>query len=225
MSGTAVDVALDVGFFRRWVSGLAEAVEEGCDELTRLDAAIGDADHGINMVRGMRAAVAALESSERGEVETPAAVLRLTGSRLIGVVGGASGPLYGTAFRSMGEALGSEPCVTITDLVASVRAALAGIQHIGAAEAGDKTMVDAWLPAVSALEEPVNGSVRARLAQAEQAAREGMISTIPMRAHKGRASYLGWRSEGHQDPGATSTHLLFASLVAAWAQDTGQPTD
>jgi dihydroxyacetone kinase-like protein len=193
LRGTAVDVVLDVGFFHDWMGRLARSIEENCDELTRLDAAIGDADHGINMLR----------------------VFRVTGSRLVAVVGGAAGPLYGSAFRAAAEALGPKPEITVPELARALRAGVKAVQRIGAAEPGDKTMVDAWLPAVEALESAASGSVRSAAAAAEAAAREGMLATIPMRARKGRASYLGWRSEGHQDPGATSTRLLFAALVDA----------
>lgn len=212
MRGTAVDVVLDVGFFHDWMGRLARSIEENCDELTRLDAAIGDADHGINMLRGMRAAIEALSSEAPKD---PAGVFRVTGSRLVAVVGGAAGPLYGSAFRAAAEALGPKPEITLPELARALRAGVKAVQRIGAAEPGDKTMVDAWLPAVEALESAASGSVRSAAAAAEAAAREGMLATIPMRARKGRASYLGWRSEGHQDPGATSTRLLFAALVDA----------
>lgn len=212
MSGTAVDVALDVEFFCDWMGRLARAIEESCDELTRLDAAIGDADHGINMARGMGAAMDALSSVPPRD---PGSVFRTAGNRLIAVVGGAAGPLYGSAFRACAEALGSAPVVSLSRLAKALRAGVNAIQRIGAAEPGDKTMVDAWLPAVAALESTGHEPVRKAAAAAEAAAREGMLATIPMRARKGRASYLGWRSEGHQDPGATSTRLLFAALVDA----------
>lgn len=210
MSDTAVEVSLDVEFFRRWVVEFAEAIDESCDDLTRLDAAIGDADHGVNMRRGMQAAVDAVGAEE---LVSPGAVLSMVGSRLISVVGGAAGPLYGTAFRAMGEVLGSRPVVGPDDLVKALRAGLDAIQRIGAAEPGDKTIVDAWYPAARALEAG-GRTVRAIARDAEKASLEGMTATIPMRARKGRASYLGWRSEGHQDPGATSAHLIFASLEA-----------
>lgn len=212
---TTTDIALDVLFFRRWMTELARTVGEGCDELTRLDAAIGDADHGINMGRGMVAAISALKEADT--LDDPGEVLRLVGNRLVNVVGGAAGPIYGTAFRAMGSALG--PRVTLADLALAVTAALEAIQRLGAAEPGDKTVVDAWAPAAAALRTAVSEAMplHAALAMAEQGARDGMIATIPMRARKGRASYLGWRSEGHQDPGATSTHMIFATMATAAA--------
>lgn len=212
LSDTAVEVSLDVDFFRRWITRFAEAVDGSCDELTRLDAAIGDADHGVNMQRGLRAVVASLATES--ELESPQSVLSLVGNRLMSVVGGAAGPLYGTAFRAMAQGLGNDPTVEPEDLVKALRAGLDGIQRIGAAEPGDKTIVDAWYPAAMTLETS-GRSVRSIALEAERASREGMLATIPLRARKGRASYLGWRSEGHQDPGATSAHLIFVSLVSA----------
>lgn len=206
----ATDVALDVGLVRRWIEALAAAVETGCDDLTRLDAAIGDADHGVNMTRGMRAAVATFDGDDVPDLPGP--MLTLVGNRLVSVVGGAAGPLYGSAFRAMGAAIGGSTG-DLEVVSGAVRAGLEAVQRLGAAEAGDKTMVDAWMPAALALE--AGGRVVDAVEMAEKAAREGMMATIPMRAHKGRASYLGWRSEGHQDPGATSTHMVFASLLIA----------
>lgn len=218
MSEIAADLVLDAALMRRWMARLTLSIEAGCDELTRLDAAIGDADHGINMLRGMRAVMAGLEGNG-GDV-SPAAVLGIVGTRLITGVGGAAGPIYGTAFRAMGEVLEHQP-LGIDGVAEMATAGLAGIQRLGAAEPGDKTIVDAWLPAVEALRSTPGSAPLATLEKAEQAARRGMLDTIPLRARKGRASYLGWRSEGHQDPGATSTHMVFASLAAAAAAETG----
>lgn len=213
MSDTATDVVLDVAFFRRWLNELHATVETGCDELTRLDAAIGDADHGVNMLRGLLAVSAALDESEG--LSVPRDVLWLAGSRLISVVGGAAGPLYGTALRTMAERL--DPVVDLENLAQAVTAGLVAIRDLGAAEPGDKTMVDAWTPAAAALAMADPSAPLAALARAERAAHAGMMSTIPMRAHKGRASYLGWRSEGHRDPGAASTWMLFSALANAAA--------
>lgn len=213
MSEIATDVALDVAFFRRWMSEFAMSIESGCEELTRLDAAIGDADHGINMLRGVRAAMAAIEGE--GRLDSPARVLNEVGSSLVKVVGGAAGPLYGSAFRSMSKALDDGGRVGFSHLVRALTVGLESIQRMGAAEPGDKTIVDAWLPAVDVLDAPARGSIVPALVRAERAAERGMTATIPMRARKGRASYLGWRSEGHQDPGATSARMIFASLAAA----------
>ena len=212
MSEIAADLVLDAALMRRWMARLTRTIEAGCDELTRLDAAIGDADHGINMLRGMRAVMAGLDGD--GHEDSPAAVLGLAGARLITVVGGAAGPIYGTAFRAMSEVLERQP-LGIDGVAEMANAGLAAIQRLGAAEPGDKTIVDAWLPAVEALRSTVGSVPLSTLEKAEQAARRGMLDTIPLRARKGRASYLGWRSEGHQDPGATSTHMVFASLAAA----------
>lgn len=210
---TTTEVALDVLFFRRWMAELARAIEDGRDELTRLDAAIGDADHGINMERGMTAALSALEDA--GDLADPGEVLRLVGNRLVSVVGGAAGPLYGSAFRAMGQALGER--AGLADLATAMGAGLEAIQRLGAAVPGDKTVVDAWAPAAAALAQAATQGepLWRALSLAEAAAYQGMLATIPLRARKGRASYLGWRSEGHQDPGATSTHLIFSTLASA----------
>lgn len=210
MPNSAADLALNVAFFRSWITELRDVIDARCDELTRLDAAIGDADHGVNMLRGMQAVVAALD----GAAATPADVLGTAGTRLVAVVGGAAGPLYGTAFRSMAASLEGVASPTLADLATALEAGLAGIQQLGAAQVGDKTIVDAWIPAVDALKHTSDRPQQA-FWSAAAAARKGMVSTVPMRARKGRASYLGWRSEGHQDPGATSTALLFESLAAA----------
>lgn len=211
MSEAATGVGLDVTFFHRWMTELKSAVESGCDELTRLDAAIGDADHGINMLRGMQAVEAALQDAQ--PFTDPGAVLDLAGARLITVVGGAAGPLYGTAFREMGAAL--DPVPDVTNLAQAVMAGLDGIRRLGAAEPGDKTMVDAWMPAAIALGEAGDVDLGSAVELAEAAARAGMLATVPLRARKGRASYLGWRSEGHRDPGASSTYMIFTALSAA----------
>ncbi|MGH8875165.1 MAG: dihydroxyacetone kinase subunit DhaL [Acidimicrobiia bacterium] len=208
-----VEIALDIEFGRRWMVRLAEAIERDCAYLTRLDAAIGDADHGINMRRGMRAAVAGLEQAG----PHPKTLFEQVGKALILTVGGAGGPLYGTAFRQLGKTLPDREAVAPRQLALGLTAALEGIQRLGAAEQGDKTMVDAFAPAVAALRQGLTGGWPIELGAraAADAAEAGMVATIPMRALKGRASYLGPRSEGHQDPGATSTALLFRSLADA----------
>lgn len=208
----AVDTLLDVGFARRWVRNFAESIERDCGFLTRLDAAIGDADHGINMRRGMRAALAVID-----DTAPPAVLFDRVGKALMLNVGGAAGPLYGTAFRRFAGEVGHIEVLTGDDLAAGLAAAISGIQQIGAAEEGDKTMVDAFAPAVRALvgRLAVGASLEEAVSWAARAAEEGMVATIPLRALKGRASYLGARSEGHQDPGATSTALLFRALADA----------
>jgi dihydroxyacetone kinase-like protein len=203
--------AVDTAFVRSWIAEIASSIDDQKDYLTQLDAAIGDADHGVNMQRGFSAVMAKLDSSEMPD---PGTVLTTVGATLISSVGGASGPLYGTAFCQAGKALGTDPTFGAEGLVVALRAALEGIQRIGAATQGDKTMVDAFAPALSALETEVaaGGQRRAAVKAAALAAEAGMRATTPLQARKGRASYLGPRSVGHQDPGATSTALIFAAL-------------
>ncbi|MFF2190667.1 dihydroxyacetone kinase subunit DhaL [Streptomyces sp. NPDC058155] len=193
----------DVDFFRRWLLAVAAAVEREAGRLTELDSAIGDADHGSNLQRGFRAVTASLESEPP---ETPGATLILAGRRLISTVGGASGPLYGTLLRRTGKALGDSAEVTAAQLAEALGAGVAAVAQLGGAKAGDKTMIDALEPAVAAL--------GTSFAAAATAADEGAVATVPLQARKGRASYLGERSIGHQDPGATSSALLIAALAA-----------
>ena len=197
--------------FRAWIAATAAVIEEQRDHLTQLDAAIGDADHGINLSRGFTAVLSALETASPA---TPGAILTLTGSTLISKVGGASGPLYGMAFRSAGKALGDTADVDLAGLAAALEAALAGVQRLGAAREGDKTMVDALAPATGAFSKAVAEGVPedGALAALADAAQAGAAATIPMQALKGRASYLGPRSVGHEDPGAASTALILSAL-------------
>lgn len=197
--------------FRSWIAATAAVIEEQRDHLTQLDAAIGDADHGINLSRGFTAVLSALETANPA---TPGAILTVTGSTLISKVGGASGPLYGMAFRSAGKALGDTADVDLAGLAAALEAALAGVQRLGAAREGDKTMVDALAPATGAFSKAVaEGAPEAdALAALADAAQAGAAATIPMQALKGRASYLGPRSVGHEDPGAASTALILGAL-------------
>ena len=207
---------MDAAFFRDWMIAAAAVVETQRDHLTQLDAAIGDADHGINMARGFGAITTALEQKD---TPTPGSVLTLAGSTLISKVGGASGPLYGMALRSAGKALGDTPDADLHALAGALEAALAGVQKLGAARKGEKTMVDALAPAVSALAKalakgaPADGALSALAA----AAQEGAQATISMQALKGRASYLGPRSVGHEDPGARSASLILGALRDAAA--------
>ena len=197
--------------FQAWIAVAARAVEEQRDHLTQLDAAIGDADHGINLTRGFTAVLSALEAAAPA---TPGAVLTLTGSTLISKVGGASGPLYGVAFRRAGKALGDAPDVDLPALAGALEAALAGVQQLGAAREGDKTMVDALAPATGAFSKAISegASPAGALSALAEAAQAGAVATISMQALKGRASYLGPRSVGHEDPGAASTALILAAL-------------
>ena len=197
--------------FRAWITAAAAVIEEQRDHLTQLDAAIGDADHGINLARGFTAVLSARDTAAPA---TPGAVLTLTGATLISKVGGASGPLYGVAFRRAGKALGEAPDVDLPALAAALEAALAGVQQLGAAREGDKTMVDALAPATGAFSKALAEGAPAAdaLAALVQAAQAGAVATISMQALKGRASYLGPRSVGHEDPGAASTALILAAL-------------
>jgi dihydroxyacetone kinase-like protein len=199
-----------------WLRAFARLVAEHEDELTRLDAAIGDADHGANMNRGLTAAAVALDELAAAD-PPPAAGPRLTkvGMTLISTVGGAAGPLFGTFFLRMGTALGEQE--TPAALAAALRAGLAGVVQRGKAEAGDKTMYDALAPAVAALETALaaGDSLAGALAAASKAADDGCAATTPLVARKGRASYLGERSVGHQDPGATTVGLFFRAALDA----------
>ncbi|MFE6689401.1 dihydroxyacetone kinase subunit DhaL [Streptomyces sp. NPDC057743] len=197
-----VEAALDGGFFVRWLTAAAGLVEREADRLTELDSAIGDADHGANMQRGFAAVVKAMDAEPPG---TPGAVLVAAGRQLISTVGGASGPLYGTLLRRAGKSLGEAPQVSVAQLQEGLRAGVDSVRTLGGAAPGDKTMVDALVPAVEALGDSPDA--------AAAAAEEGARATVPMLAKKGRASYLGERSIGHQDPGATSSALLFAALA------------
>ncbi|MBZ6202366.1 dihydroxyacetone kinase subunit L [Streptomyces olivaceus] len=195
---------LDAEFFRRWMTAAAASVDREADRLTALDSPIGDADHGSNLRRGFAAVAAALEKEAPG---TPGAVLALAGRQLISTVGGASGPLYGTLLRRTGKALGDAAEVSAEQLAEALRTGVDAVRTLGGAAPGDKTMIDALVPAVDALGES--------FAAARAAAEEGAAATTPLRARKGRASYLGERSIGHRDPGAASAALLVAALEEA----------
>jgi phosphoenolpyruvate---glycerone phosphotransferase subunit DhaL len=198
-----------------WLKAFASTVAENRDYLTRLDSAIGDADHGINMDRGMKAALAKLEDHPPGDV---GALLKTVGMTLVSTVGGAGGPLYGTLFLQMGTATAGKGELAAEDWRAALDAGLAGVQMRGKAEPGDKTMVDALVPAKDALSAALadGASFAEALRRSAEAAEDGMNATIPLVARKGRASYLGERSAGHQDPGATSTYLLLKTAADSW---------
>ena len=205
---------MDAATITSWMREINVAVRAERDHLVQLDAAIGDGDHGTNMVRGFEAVVQALDADGGSP---PGKLLILAGRTLVSTVGGASGPLWGSALRSGGRVLGDQPNFDGGQLVEVLAAALASVKDLGTASVGDKTMVDALEPAVETL--------RARLAEgvaldralddAASAAETGMRATIPIQARKGRASYLGERSVGHQDPGATSTALIVRALQKA----------
>jgi phosphoenolpyruvate---glycerone phosphotransferase subunit DhaL len=195
----------------RWLVCVADVLHENRVYLTQLDAAIGDADHGINMDRGF--------SAVRGKFPTMAttdiaAQLKTVGSTLVSTVGGAAGPLYGTAFLRAGGAVAGKQELTSADVVAMLEAFLGGVVARGKAQPGEKTMVDALTPALAAAKQALNEGVPLTelTHRACVAAEEGMKATIPMLATKGRASYLGERSIGHQDPGATSSWLILQCL-------------
>ncbi len=192
-----------------WMTESASAVEAEADHLTQLDSAIGDGDHGVNMTRGFRAVLASLDDGE-----PPGRQLITAGKTLVSTVGGASGPLWGLALRRAGRAVGDATEVDGDTLVQALDAALAAVVELGAAEPGDKTMVDALGPAIEALRERLAAGeeLEAALDAAAEAADAGARATTPMQARKGRASYLGERSVGHQDPGATSTALIVHAL-------------
>ena len=202
---------MDAEFFRAWVAEIAAVIGTQRDHLTQLDAAIGDADHGTNLARGFTAVQQALAG---GETPTPGSVLLLTGSTLISKVGGASGPLYGTAFRRAAKALGDKPEADLPALAEALEAALAGVMKLGAAREGEKTMVDALAPAVAAFSAAVAAGTPAlgAFAALTDAADAGAHATISLQALKGRASYLGPRSVGHEDPGSASTVLILHAL-------------
>jgi dihydroxyacetone kinase phosphoprotein-dependent L subunit len=193
---------------RRWIERFSELVTADAERLTRLDSAIGDGDHGSNLDRGLRAAVTALDADL-----PPGKVLMTAGRSLVSKTGGASGPLYGTALRRAGKALGDAAELDATELGTALRAALDGVRELGKAEEGDKTMVDALTPAVAAYEAAAGEGIPAAARAALDAAEKGAEATVPLQARKGRASYLGPRSVGHLDPGAASTVLLFRALA------------
>jgi dihydroxyacetone kinase-like protein len=196
-----------------WMRAAAAAIEAEAEHLTQLDSAIGDGDHGVNMTRGLRAVLGALDGADG----PPGRQLITAGKSLVSSVGGASGPLWGTALRRAGRAAGDAPALDAATLATALEAAVAGVIEIGAAEPGDKTMVDALGPAVRALRAEVDAGapLAAAIDAAVQAAEAGARATVPMQARKGRASYLGERSVGHEDPGAASTTLMLRALGAA----------
>ncbi|GGN39732.1 dihydroxyacetone kinase subunit L [Streptomyces kronopolitis] len=196
------ETVLDAAFFVRWMTAAAAVIDREADRLTELDSPIGDADHGRNMQRGFAAVVTALEAEPPA---TPGAVLTAAGRKLISSVGGASGPLYGTLLRRAGKALGEEPQVSAQELRTGLSAGVDAVAQLGGSAPGDKTMLDALVPGVEALATSFDA--------AATAAEKGALATVPLQAKKGRASYLGERSIGHQDPGATSSALLFAALA------------
>jgi dihydroxyacetone kinase-like protein len=198
----------------QWLEMTAAVMSENKDYLTQLDSPIGDADHGINMNRGFRKVMEKLPTVEDKDIGN---ILKTTGMTLISSVGGASGPLYGTFFMRGGMAVDAKEELTGDDLSAMLQSGVDGLIQRGRAQLGDKTMIDAWLPAMKALRESLdnNHDLMEAMEEAVNAAEQGMKDTIPLQAKKGRASYLGERSIGHQDPGATSSYLLLKALLDA----------
>lgn len=199
-----------------WIRRFAAVVAENKAYLTDLDSAIGDADHGINMDRGFTAVVGKLDGFAGPDI---GAALKLVGTTLVSTVGGASGPLYGMFFMQMGGAVAGKEELTLEEFAMAFETGLGGILRIGKAELGDKTMVDAMVPARDAIKAAAadGATVGDGVRRMADAAEQGMLATVPLVARKGRASYLGERSAGHQDPGATSSHLLLRSAAEVWA--------
>ena len=216
MGHLTMDETVTTAVLEDWVRSFAQLVADNPDHLAELDAAIGDADHGSNMDRGMKAAVAALDESRPA---TPGALFSKVGMTLVSTVGGASGPLFGTLFIRMAGSLGDAETPSATDVAAALRAGLGGVVDRGKAAPGDKTMYDALAPAVDALDAALGDGepLSTALKHAREAAAAGRDATIPMLARKGRASYLGERSVGHQDPGATTVALLLEAATVASA--------
>jgi dihydroxyacetone kinase-like protein len=199
-----------------WIDALTQVYADNKQYLTQLDSNIGDADHGINMDRGFTAVKADLEKTNPQDIS---AVLKTVAMSLIRTVGGASGPLYGTFFMRASAACGDKAELGPADVVALFEAGLEGVLQRGKAELNDKTMVDAQKPALEAMQQALadGDDLKTILQKGTAAAEEGMKNTIPLQARKGRASYLGERSIGHQDPGATSSYLLIKAAADLWS--------
>jgi len=207
-----------------WITAFAGSMRENREYLTTLDSAIGDADHGINMDRGFQAVLGKIGALPDRDIGV---LCKTVGMTLVSTVGGASGPLYGTFFLQFGATTAGKEAIDVTTLAAGIEAAVAGIQKLGKAGPGDKTMLDALIPARDALKEaaasdaPVGTAIHVTVAAAEK----GMLATTPLVARKGRASYLGERSAGHQDPGATSSYLLLKCAADTWSDAASAGTD
>jgi dihydroxyacetone kinase-like protein len=210
---------MDAQTIRRWIQESARVLAEQRQQLTDLDAAIGDADHGVNMDRGFKAAVTRVESLPADA--TPGTILRTVGSAVMSSVGGASGPLWGSAFRRAGQSLADAAEIDGPALAEALDEAVQAMQKLGGAQPGDKTMIDALMPAVGTLRAGIEDgrSAADALTAAVTAAEAGRDATIPLQARKGRASYLGERSIGHQDAGATSAVYILRALEEAVRAD------
>ena len=198
-----------------WVRAFADVIAENKEYLTQLDSAIGDADHGINMNRGMQAVIGKIGDVPNGDIGN---LWKTVGMTLVSTVGGAGGPLYGTLFLQLGAATAGKAELEAADWALALDKGVEGVQMRGKAEPGDKTMVDALIPARDAFRQAVDDreSFEDALRRSAAAAEDGMKATIPWVARKGRASYLGERSAGHQDPGATSSYLLLKTAAETW---------
>jgi dihydroxyacetone kinase-like protein len=205
-------VPVSYGQVSDWIRAFAAVIAENKEYLTELDSAIGDADHGINMNRGMQAVLGKLDSGAAADV---GALLKTVGMTLVSTVGGASGPLYGTLFLEMGKSAAGKSELSDEDWADALAAGVAGVQRRGKAELGDKTMVDALVPAVEAVRSALAGG--ATLDEALRRSAEAAQAAIPLVARKGRASYLGERSANHQDPGSTSSWLLLRTAAETLA--------
>ncbi|WP_240470794.1 dihydroxyacetone kinase subunit DhaL [Haematomicrobium sanguinis] len=223
-AGSAGEGTLNGAWARRWMADAAKALSENADELSDLDRRIGDGDHGANMDRGMKAVVEKLGGGAGGSGESVGDVLKTAAMTLMSTVGGAAGPLYGTAFLRMATALGAAPAVDGGQLAAGLEAARDGVVSRGKAESGDKTMIDAWTPAVEAAQTAAQAGASAAevMAAAANAAVAGADATEPLVARKGRASYLGERSAGTRDPGAVSTGLILMAGADAAGTHVGE---
>jgi dihydroxyacetone kinase-like protein len=198
-----------------WLKNFATTIQENATYLTQLDSDIGDGDHGANMNRGMQSVLTALPGVADKDVGS---ILKTVGMKLVSTVGGASGPLYGTLFMQMGTKTAGKMELTLDDWIEALQAGYDGVLMRGKASPGDKTMVDALMPALSTLKSQRDGnpSLGDALRASAEAAQAGMTATIPLVARKGRASYLGERSAGHQDPGATSSYYLLKTAADTW---------
>jgi len=198
-----------------WIKAVASTISQNSVYLTELDSAIGDADHGANMVRGFNAVINKMPEISDKDIGT---IFKTVGMTLLSTVGGAGGPLYGTLFLQAGMKTAGKMELSLADWTEAVDAALSGIVMRGKAQVGDKTMVDALTPALNSLKESVqeNLPIHKALDASAEAAKKGMEATIPLVARKGRASYLGERSAGHQDPGATSSYLILKAAAETW---------
>ncbi len=199
-----------------WITACADVLDENSNYLTKLDAAIGDGDHGINMDRGFKAVMLKMPDVADKDIGT---IFKTVGMTLISTVGGAAGPLYGTFFLQAGMKSTGKMELNLEDWLLALEAAVAGVVMRGKAELGDKTMVDALSPAVDSLKHSMDDhlSIGQAIQLSAEAAQQGMVDTIPWVARKGRASYLGERSAGHQDPGATSSYLILQAAADTWA--------